>query len=357
MPAKVWGFILATFYITQAYCGFKSTKYLHQINKVESNMTKQITDNFTAKEGYKPYTYLVGWSSLNKYYYGVKYGRKADPNTFWVDYFTSSSYVQEYRELYGEPDIIQIRREFDDPSEAVQWENRVLQKILSSSNPNRGKWLNVSKGYQSFSITDECIEKLRDARNHYIATRSDEQKARDYKSRMRAARSDESRRKISEKAKQRFEDPNYREKMSEATWHNDTVNEEARQRTTALHQDPDYKAKRKAGMSTDEYREGQRRDSKARCQDPEYNKHVKAKIREAIDNDPDYYKKKSERAQNAVGNVLASKILKKMSDTQVLNMFDDDYAKFIRSQVNMRYDIDMEKALIKFNERKKSINT
>jgi hypothetical protein len=30
-----------------------------------------------------PYTYLIGWSNQNKYYYGVRYAKDCHPNDFW----------------------------------------------------------------------------------------------------------------------------------------------------------------------------------------------------------------------------------------------------------------------------------
>lgn len=59
-----------------------------------------------------PYTYLIGWSNLNKYYYGVRYKKDCEPNDLWVLYFTSSQEVQEYRAIYGDPDVIQVRKTF-----------------------------------------------------------------------------------------------------------------------------------------------------------------------------------------------------------------------------------------------------
>ena len=59
-----------------------------------------------------PYCYLIGWSDQNTFYYGVKFGKGADPKTFWVKYFTSSKVVKKFRKQYGDPDIIQIRKIF-----------------------------------------------------------------------------------------------------------------------------------------------------------------------------------------------------------------------------------------------------
>jgi len=60
-----------------------------------------------------PYCYFIGWSHLKVYYYGVKYATGSHPSCFWKKYFTSSSLVKKYREKYGDPDIIQIRKVFD----------------------------------------------------------------------------------------------------------------------------------------------------------------------------------------------------------------------------------------------------
>ena len=86
-----------------------------------------------------PYTYLLAWTKHNKYYYGLQHGSKANPKNLWVTYFTSSPAVKKFRKLYGEPDIIEIRKVFDTPYNAQKWETKVLQrlKVLSSS-----KWLN-----------------------------------------------------------------------------------------------------------------------------------------------------------------------------------------------------------------------
>ena len=36
---------------------------------------------------FKPYTYLIGWSTLNKYYYGVQFNKKANPDDLWSKNF------------------------------------------------------------------------------------------------------------------------------------------------------------------------------------------------------------------------------------------------------------------------------
>lgn len=101
---------------------------------------------------YRPYCYLIGWSKLNKFYYGVRFSRGykclhstgCHPDDFWVTYFTSSAKVAEYRSLYGEPDIIQIRKTFDTAEAAGKWERDVLRRMLTGQ--SKEKFLNVNYG-------------------------------------------------------------------------------------------------------------------------------------------------------------------------------------------------------------------
>lgn len=64
---------------------------------------------------YQPYTYLIGWTKQDKWYYGVRYANKVSPDLdLWKEYFTSSNYVTEFRNLHGEPDVVTIDKIFDD---------------------------------------------------------------------------------------------------------------------------------------------------------------------------------------------------------------------------------------------------
>ena len=85
----------------------------------------------------QPYTYLIGWSKLNKWYYGVRYSKKCHPSDLWVNYFTSSKYVDEFRKKNGEPDIIQIRKIFTNGEQAIKWEEKVLKKLKVLNENNR----------------------------------------------------------------------------------------------------------------------------------------------------------------------------------------------------------------------------
>ena len=81
---------------------------------------------------YIPYTYLIGWSKENKWYYGVEYrksGRIANPKNLWTIYKTSSLIVKRFYAKHGDPDVIQIRRTFRDANKAYIWEQKVLRRL------------------------------------------------------------------------------------------------------------------------------------------------------------------------------------------------------------------------------------
>src|ERR1017187_8980590 len=99
---------------------------------------------------HQPYTYLIGWSLQNKWYYGCRYADNCNPSDFWVTYFTSSIYVKQMMENYGNPDIIKIRKTFLAKSDAILWEARVLKKLYKY----KICWLN-----RRFSSTKFVIDK------------------------------------------------------------------------------------------------------------------------------------------------------------------------------------------------------
>jgi hypothetical protein len=77
----------------------------------------------------QPYTYLLKWTQLNISYYGVRYSKSCNPNDLWVTYFTSSHHVTAFVKQHGDPDVIQIRKTFQDTAIARQWEHRVLKRL------------------------------------------------------------------------------------------------------------------------------------------------------------------------------------------------------------------------------------
>lgn len=86
-----------------------------------------------------PYTYLIGWKDHNRFYYGVRFAKKCHPSELFVSYFTSSKSVKQMIQDIGTPDLIQVRKIFDNALDARRWEHRVLTrlKVIESE-----KWLN-----------------------------------------------------------------------------------------------------------------------------------------------------------------------------------------------------------------------
>lgn len=127
---------------------------------------------------YQPFTYLVGWSKLGLYYYGSmsrKRGPTANPDVFWKIYFTSSKYVEELRQVHGEPDVIQIRKTFDCGKKCRVWEQKVLRRLNVLSKDN---WLNKNVG-GTFYFDDGIRRRMKNAKlgekNHmYGNTHSEE---------------------------------------------------------------------------------------------------------------------------------------------------------------------------------------
>lgn len=76
-----------------------------------------------------PYTYLIGWSNHNKYYYGVRFAKGCHPSDLWNPYKTSSKHVKRFIEECGDPDILIIRKTFFDIESARIWEENVLTRL------------------------------------------------------------------------------------------------------------------------------------------------------------------------------------------------------------------------------------
>lgn len=114
------------------------------------------------------YTYLIGWKKYNKFYYGVRFSKKSDPAELWVSYFTSSKHVKSFVKKYGDPDIIQIRKVFQDVNKARNWEQKVLKRM---NVVNEEKWLNKT---DNKSIDPICA--LKGTLTHIGKKRSEETK-------------------------------------------------------------------------------------------------------------------------------------------------------------------------------------
>ena len=86
----------------------------------------------STKNIYQAYTYFVKWSEHDRQYYGVRYTQELNDRSpeedLWIEYFSSSPHVKEFREKHGEPDIILIDQKFDNPDEACDYEVEFLQE-------------------------------------------------------------------------------------------------------------------------------------------------------------------------------------------------------------------------------------
>lgn len=91
-----------------------------------------------------PFTYSLFCSTTKQYYYGVRYGKGCHPDQLWSSYFTSSKTVSQLIEQHGKDAFeIRIRKVFDCPKKALEWEQRLLERVNAI---NRKDWINLSHG-------------------------------------------------------------------------------------------------------------------------------------------------------------------------------------------------------------------
>lgn len=89
----------------------------------------------TDNNPHTPYTYLIGWSKLDKWYYGVKFAKGCHPSELFNmklskkrRYDTSSKVVHELILENGLPDVIQIRQIFNSSVKSSMHEYKVLRR-------------------------------------------------------------------------------------------------------------------------------------------------------------------------------------------------------------------------------------
>lgn len=185
------------------------------------------------------YTYLIGWSKLNRWYYGVSFKEGRTEQDLWKTYFTSSKYVKEFVSEHGDPDIIVIRKRFVSGEKARLWESRVLRRLnvvhddrwlnktdnraidperaLAGSLKNKGK----EKTAAHKAAIAESIKKRHAEKGHprLGLKHTDESKAKMRERRLGKKHTDEARRKISESSRTRTRAPiseETRRKISES---------------------------------------------------------------------------------------------------------------------------------------------
>lgn len=107
-------------------------------------------------EEHKYYTYLIGWSDLNLYYYGSrwsKYITEPFELDLWNVYKTSSGYVHDLAGKVGDPDIRQIRKTFSSREECLLWEFTVQIRLNLAARPDF-----LNKWNQSVKMIDGLIQ-------------------------------------------------------------------------------------------------------------------------------------------------------------------------------------------------------
>ena len=110
----------------------------------------------------QPYTYLIGWTEHNLWYYGCRYRNKLPPeDDLLKKYPTSSKVVKRLRKELGEPDHVEIRRRFTNKFECLAWEDTVIRRMRMVKSE---KWLNAGRGGKEFYSRpkdSETREKIR----------------------------------------------------------------------------------------------------------------------------------------------------------------------------------------------------
>ena len=107
-----------------------------------------------------PYTYLVRHKPTGLYYYGLQYGKNCHPQNLWKTYFTSSKDIHKLIESTGADSFeYTIRRTFDNATDAIEWEKKVLRRMNVVS---RSDFVNRNiPGSSMFAHSEETKEKMR----------------------------------------------------------------------------------------------------------------------------------------------------------------------------------------------------
>ena len=119
-------------------------------------LTRKELKSMSARQ-YLSYTYLIGWSKQDLWYYGVRWTQKRKTEfDIGIHYFTSSKYVKQARNLYGEPNVIHIDKTFVCKDEAIEYETKVLREHDCK---NLNHWLNRSDGKLYSNLNGKILTK------------------------------------------------------------------------------------------------------------------------------------------------------------------------------------------------------
>ena len=252
-------------------------------------MSKEITNI--------PYTYLIGWSKYNKFYYGVRTAKNCNPSDLWITYFTSSKYVNEFYKKFGQPDIIQIRRIFLTKESALLWEYKVIKrmKLIFSD-----IWLNKGLTGKKFNNIDFHNSMTELEKKIYSEKCSKSAKARFAK--MTQEEKDD----YAEKHRQIALIPENRAKNSKAIqsyW--DNISNEAKQEFIATCTESTRKSKEKRQLGLKKYNDNlsveEKEQRRQKCIEVENRPDKRAK-REALKDNEDYIQNLSVKAKERYAN-------------------------------------------------------
>jgi len=161
------------------------------------------------------YTYLIGWSEKDKWYYGVRYGKGSNPEELWKTYFTSSTHVAEWVDENGEPDIIEVRKTFEDPNKARDFEHGVLKRMGVVYDD---RWLNKTdnKCFDPELMSEIGKTKTGESNNFYGRKHSKESKRKNSEAKKRYFRDKKNREKASSSTKKGM--GKFREQFTDEEW-------------------------------------------------------------------------------------------------------------------------------------------
>jgi hypothetical protein len=99
------------------------------------------------------FVYLIGWTTLDMWYIGVRYSKWCSPSELWTTYFTSSKHVRKFRTEHGEPDVVRVLKTFEDGGVARRYESRINRRLTVKS----PKFLNRHDGGIGWSTYNKVI--------------------------------------------------------------------------------------------------------------------------------------------------------------------------------------------------------
>jgi hypothetical protein len=105
----------------------------------------------------QPYTYRIKFLPTDQEYYGVRHGKKANPENFWKTYFTSSQIVKELIKEHGKDAFVVVGIKLHASREDALWYEEVF--LVSMNAAKSTHWLNRSNGRKRLCVTEESAKK------------------------------------------------------------------------------------------------------------------------------------------------------------------------------------------------------